>query len=152
MKRKFNKSECYNYKEYKMSLFNPNKWGLSVYGDDAIYDLFGQNIVYCLLKGHSYYTQILFWFNKKLYLIDNKRFEYKMMYFLPDDIKNNNFWNRLSPRMSYADNGNKLYIYSLDSKCKLKYPINPVKEKLLYYWLKLNFYIKYLKNKNNGSR
>jgi hypothetical protein len=110
------------YKQFKISLFNPNKWDLN-HRYDELGSVLNKRVVFTLINFNNDVSigtyDIIFWYNKKLYILK--------------DISLYNF-KAFTP------------ICYIDHKPVFNhFKINPIKEKLLFYWLKINFYIKYLK-------
>lgn len=145
-----------------LPLSNINRWDISDKGYGAFWDLFKQQIVFTVLENHimcsiseNYMqpvTNILFWYNKKLYCINNNNVEYKQL-ILNALFAKTKLCNRIEGRFIYDETNTPIWYVvvkgSLDSH---KYPINPIKEKFLFYWLKLNFYIQYLKTKRYDNK
>lgn len=96
-------------KYLNMSLWDIDRYDLSTYCYGGLWDIFKQQLVYTIQENDD----ILFWFNKKLYLLNNNNVD--------------------SININYL----KQYHYK----------INIIKERILYYWLKFNFYKQYKKSK-----
>lgn len=149
-------------KKFKIKqLFSWDKWKVTINGDDALEDLFDQKITYfTLCESVTLNDYIIFWYNKRLYIVNNDNFRYQSN-IDPNKLKliKNNVTFRVLFNGSYSiwerpmveiDNTDICYcksatiIYIPKSLKEMKFKINPILERVLFLYLKFKFLTKHI--------
>lgn len=147
----------------KKDIFNYKNWKVAIKGDDALEDLFGQDIVYFMTyQNITLNNYVIFWYNKKLYLLNNSEIKYlshvsiaKMKSIFPN-ITYRVLFNGEYIEEKILNEGDVLLYHTKDMSKNwnrkltiiyipktlkdAKFKINPIKERVLFLWLKYKFW------------
>jgi hypothetical protein len=135
-------------------LFDFNKWRVTIKGDDALEDLFGQDIAYfTVFESITLNDYIVFWYNKKLYILKNddficKNMKYQDLLDIKDKITFRLLYNGIYCEEKYFEARIKeeniknicTAIYVNKTLKQMKFKINLIKERILYWYLKFKFW------------